>query len=428
MTKATIQKRTAADVDLHIIVTTEELQSAKAAVLASAKKDLKVSGFRPGQAPDAIVERQLDPAKLQLDVVEKVLAATFAEAVQGHNLKTLAQPKIDVKKFVPFDELEYEAKVAILPEISYDYTKIRVTHTAPKLDESEVRAALQNLQVQFAERESVKRAAQKGDEVRMDFEGTRDGGAVDGATGQNSLVVIGAGRFIPGFEDELIGLKKGDTKSFDITFPKEYHAADLAGAEVTFKVTLHEVRLIKQSELDDAFAKKVAGLDTLDALKADIRENLLESKAQEDDKAYESEVLTKALKETKLMISPVLEVDQYAELKADIEQQIKSSGMELDDWLKVQKKSTDEFEAELHQEAARRIGTGLIIRDIIEKQKITIAVDEVADQIEKMRMSYTDPETLKHLDHDHFKNDVANRLLTQKAVDWLCLQAKQKGK
>ncbi|MEI7818953.1 MAG: trigger factor [bacterium] len=426
MTKATIEKQTKAEVELKIIVSAKELQEAKAVVLAAAKKDLKVSGFRPGQAPDAIAERHLDPAKLQLDVVEKVLAATFTEAVQGHGLKTLAQPKVDVKKFVPYDELEYEAKVAILPDITYDYSKLRAKYKKAELDEAEVDMALENLQQQFAERESVDRGAKMGDEVRMDFEGVREGNPVEGAAAQNSLLVLGSGRFIPGYEEELVGLKKGDKKSFDITFPKDYHASDLAGKVVTFSVTIHEVRSVKLLELNDDFAKKVGGFQKIDQLKDDIRTNLLEGKQSEIDKAYETEVLELAVKNAKVEISELLEDEQYHDLKHEMEEKVKSSGMELDDWLEVQKKKKDDFKEELHEEARRRIGVGLIIRDVIEKQKLVVAVDEVQDQLEKMRTTYSDPEVLKHLDHDHFRNDVANRLVTQKAVDWLCSQAKQK--
>lgn len=389
------------------------------------KKNMKIAGFRPGQAPDAIAERNMDAAKLQLEVVEKVLAATFTEAVQGHGLKTLAQPKVDVKKFVPWDELEYEAKVAVLPEIAYDYTKLRVKYEPVKLDEKEVDMALENLQQQFAERKSVKREAKLGDEVRMDFEGVREGTPVESAAGQNSILVLGSGRFIPGFEDELVGLKKGDKKTFDITFPKDYHVADLAGKKVTFSVTINEVREVETPKLDDEFAKQVGGFKKLDELKEDIRKNLQEGKDNEAGRAYEAAVLAEALKQSKVAISELLEDEQYHEIKHELEEQVKSSGMQLDDWLKVQKKDEKTFKQELHDEAKRRIGVGLIIRDVIEKQKFEIRVDEVQDQIEKMRMTYTDPEVLEHLDHDHFKNDVANRLLTQKAVDWLCDLAKK---
>lgn len=424
MTKATIEKQSGSEVKLKVIVTPDELQSAKAAVLTEAKKGLKVAGFRPGQAPDAMVERQLDPAKFQMDVVEKILAATFTEAVQGHNLRTLAQPKVDIQKFVPFDELEYTATVAILPEISLDYSKLKVKYDAPTLDEAEVAVALSNLQQQAAERTTVERPAKDGDEVRIDFEGTLAGELVEGAAAQNSMVVLGSGRMIPGFEEALTGLKKGDKKTFDVTFPKDYHATDLAGKKVTFDITLHEVREIKLPELTDAFAKEVANMASLDELKADIRQNLLQGREQEARKAYEAEVLAKAIDGAKLEISPLLESEQVAELENEYAEQVKSQGLEIKDWLKIQKKTEDEFKADLTTEARRRIGVGLIIRDIIDKQKLTVPVDEVETELERMRTSYTDPEVLKHLDHDHFKSDLANRIITQKAVDWLCDQAK----
>ena len=428
MTKAIIHNQTASQVELKITVTSEELQSAKAAVLSEAKKNVKVPGFRPGQAPDAMAERQLDQAKLQMDVVEKVLAATFSEAVKGHDLNTLAQPKVDITKFVPFSEMEYTATVAVLPKIDYDYTKLRVAYDEPKVDDSEIDIALHNLQEQFAERKSVDRAAKQGDEVRLDFTGTRDGKPVEGAAAQNSMIVIGSGRLIPGFEDELVGLKKGDKKTFDIVFPKDYHASELAGQSVTFAIEIHEVREMEEIKLDDAFAKKVANMPKLENLTDDIRKNLQEGKEKDAKQGYESAVLEAAIKNAKLEISPLLEEEQTQDLRNEYAEKVKSQGMELEDWLKIQKKSQDEFEAELAEESKRRIGVGLIIRDILEKQKITVSEDEITSQLEIMRTNYTDPEVLKHLDHDHFRTDLANRLVTQKAVDWLTTQAKGSAK
>lgn len=424
MTKATISKKGDAEIELTVVVTKEELQSAKKAVIENLKKDLKVSGFRPGKAPDEIAERNIDPAKLQLEVVEKVLSATYTEAVQGHEIRALAEPKVDVTKFVPFDEMEYTAKIAIVPTIGYDYTKLKVKYDLPKVSDDEVKQALEELRRQAAERVTVKRAAKKGDEVRFDFEGVREGAPVEGAAGMNTLLELGSGKFIPGYEEELIGMKKGDEKTFDITFPENYHAEDLAGKVVTFTAKVHEVREIKLPKLDDEFAKKAAQMDSLKALKDDVRQNL--SSAREDDykKTYENAVLEEAMKQAKIPVSEMLEHEQAHELQHQYEHQVEASGMKLEDWLKVQGKDAKSFHDELHVEANRRISIGLIIRDVIEKQKFTATVAEVEDSVEKMRMSYSDPKILKELDSNEFKNDLANRIVTQKAVDWLCEQAK----
>ncbi len=424
MTKATITKRDPAELELTVVVTKAELASAKQAVLEQMKKDLKVPGFRPGKAPDDIAERHVDQAKFQLEVVEKVLAATYSEAVKGHEIRALAEPKVDVTKFVPFDEMEYVAKIAIVPTIDFDYAKLKVKYDAPKVSDKEIDVALKELQSQAAEPITVNRAAKLGDEVRFDFEGVREGTPVEGAAGQNTLLELGSGKFIPGYEDQLIGMKKGDEKTFDITFPADYHAEDLAGKVVAFTAKVHEVREKNLPKLDDSFAKTVAQLDSLKALKDDVRQNLVAGKEDDYKKEYENAVLEEAMKQVKLEVSPTLEHDQAHELEHQYEQQIASSGMKLEDWLKVQGKDEKSFHDELHVEAKRRISIGLIIRDVIEKQKFNVSVDEVQDNLEKMRMSYSDPQILKQLDAEEFKNDMANRMVTQKAVDWLCEQAK----
>jgi trigger factor len=426
MTKATISKREPAELELTVVVTKEELQSAKRAAIAKLKAGVKVAGFRPGKAPDEMVERELDQAKLQLEVVEKVLAATYTEAVQGHDIQALAEPKVEVTKFVPYEEMEYTAKISIVPTIDYDYTKTRVKYDPLQVSDDEVKTALVELQRQSAERKSVSRAAKMSDEVRFDFEGVREGQPVEGAAGMNHLLELGSGKFIPGYEEELVGMKKGSEKTFDITFPEDYHAADLAGKVVTFTAKVHEVREIVLPKLDDAFAKSLdMKFNKLADLKKDVKENIQIGKDDEYRKTYETEVLDKVIKETKLAVSKTLEDNQAHELEHQYEHQVESSGMKLDDWLKVQGKDPKEFHEELHVEARRRIAIGLIIRDIIEKQKFSASVGEVTDSLEKMRTSYSDPKILAELDRDEFKNDLSNRIVTQKAVDWLCDQAKQ---
>ncbi len=198
----------------------------------------------------------------------------------------------------------------------------------------------------------------------------------------------------------------------------------MAGQTVTFTATVNEVRAIKLAKLDDTFAKRAAQLETLDALKEDIKQNLLLGKEEDSRKVYETAVLDAVIKASKLEVSEMLEHEQAHELEHDFEKQIESSGMKLDDWLKVQKKDAKDFHQELHVEARRRISIGLIIRDIIEKQKFNVTTAEVEEALAKMRENYSDPQIIKELDDPKFKNDLANRLVTQKAVDWLCHNAK----
>jgi trigger factor len=261
--------------------------------------------------------------------------------------------------------------------------------------------------------------------VRFDFEGVREGKPVEGAAGMNHMLELGSGKFIPGYEEEMVGLKQGDEKTFDITFPKEYHAEDLAGKVVTFTVKVHEVREIVVPKLDDEFAKTIAQLDSLKALKDDIKQNLVAGKEEDYRKDYENAVLEKILKDVKLPVAKSLEDDQAHELEHQYERQIESSGMKLEDYLKVQGKDPNEFHQELHGEARRRIQSGLIIRDVVEKQKFTATLEEVEGNVEQMRMNYSDPKVLAELDKHEFRSDLANRMVTQKAVDWLCEQAKK---
>lgn len=422
MIKTTTQKAPSS-VTLTINVDEQFITPYKQAVLKRLKKDLKIAGFRPGMAPDNIAEKELGEARVQAEVLEEVIMHAYTRAVRDEKLETIASPKITLKKFVPYNDLEFIAEAPVMPEIKLDLKQLKVKKAEVKVDHKEVEETLAGLQKQSAKRAEKDSKIENEDEVTFDFTGVREGKPVEGASATNHVLVVGSKQFIPGFEENLLGLKKGDKKKFTVTFPKDYHAKDLAGRDVEFSVTINKVTEVDLPKMDDAWAKTVGPVKDLAALKSDIKGTLENQKQGEAIKSYENQVLEAAVNLAKFEVPASLVEEQAAKLRNETEENLKNSGLDIEKYLEIQKRSKADFEKELKTESEKRVKLGLILRHIIELQKLTVTDTEVSAEIEHLKEHYTDPKMLEELTHDHFKGDVRNHLLTTKAMGVLVAAA-----
>lgn len=416
-------KKAPSTVTLSISVDEEFIAPYKQAVLKRLKKDLKVSGFRPGMAPDNIAERELGEERVQAEVLEEVIMHAYTRGVRDEKLETVASPKISLKKFVPYTALEFEAEAPIMPKIALELTKLKVKKPEAKVDPKEVTETLEGLQKQSAVKTEKTTKIVNGDEVTFDFTGIREGKPVEGASATNHLLVVGSKQFIPGFEENLVGLKIGDKKKFIVTFPKDYHAKDLAGKDVEFSVAINKVTGVDLPKMDDAWAQSVGPVKNLAELKKDIEQTLLSQKQGEAIKGYENEVLEATTKLAKFEVPKGLVEEQATRLRAETDENLKNSGLDIEKYLEIQKRSKEDFEKELHNEAEKRVKLGLILRHIIESEKITVSEEETDSEILRFKEQYSDPKMLEHIEHDHFRDDVRNQLLTTKAVAVLVVAA-----
>lgn len=397
----------------------------KTAVLKRLKKDLKVDGFRPGQAPDNIAMRHLGEDRVQAEVIQEVIGMAYANQLREHkDIETLANPEVEIKKFVPYTEIEFTATAPLMPEIKFDYSKLKVKQPEIKISAKQVDEAIDVLRKQMATREATNKPIKKGDEVRFDFEGTREGKSVEGASAQNHVLTVGEGSFIPGFEENLIGLKDKGEKSFEVTFPKDYHAKDLQNAKVTFKVKINSVYEVKTPEVNDDFAMRAGNKKTVKELKEDIEKVLGEQEAERTRKDYENEILKSIMEQAKFELPQALIDQQKHQLEHEVEENLQNSGLDKKKYLEIQKRTEADFDKELTEESKKRIQGALILRDVIAKQKIAVSETELEQEIVRMRELYkSDPKIQEELTHDHFREDLRNHLLTQKAMAYLTDQA-----
>jgi trigger factor len=423
-TKPTSQTDTQAQ--LTITLDEAKLKGIVAHVMDELRPRVKASGFRPGKAPNNIVERELGSGYVQNEVLEHAIQDSYGQAIKEQKLPVVAPPQVQLEKFVPYTELAYKVTVDLMPKLTLPkYQDFRIKRPAVTVDPAEVERTLDDMRRRDAVRLDVDRAITDGDEVVFDFDGTKDGQPVRGASAKAQTLVIGSGLFIPGFEDELKGMKGGDEKSFDIRFPKEYHEASLAGEVVTFAVKIESVKELVLAELNDDFAKKSGDFKTVKDMKADLSERLAADKAEGATRDYEQLVLDKLLAETKPTIPASLLEQQLRRLRTELEQNLAYSGLDLPKYLELSKKSEADLTTELTPEAERRVGLAMVLTEVATAEGIALSAKELDDEIARMKAQYQDEATQAELDRPETREEVYNHLMASRVIAKLVGYASQ---
>ena len=424
--KAEITKRTDTHVTLRVTANAAELKHAAEHAYAKYRPQVKVAGFRPGKAPDHIVAREVGDQALQTEMLEHSIGHSYSDAIMQEKLAVIAQPDVQVKKFVPSTELEYEATVEVVPPVKLpDYKKIKKATRPVKVTEEQVDAMIEDLRRRLAGRVPALRAAEMGDEVKLDFDGTRDGKPVAGASGQNYTLKLGSGSFIPGFEEELVGLKVGDTKTFTTTFPKDYHEKELAGQSVEFSVTIHEVTSLELPEVNDEFATKIGPFKTVAELRTDVRGQLALEAEETSRRQYENELLEEIINKSHMNVPDRLVLQQIERMKGEMAQRLSSSGLTMEQYLQAQNQTQEAMEKEMRPEAEKRVKLAMILSEVAKKEQLTVGADEIEAEVEKLRLHYSDPVMQKELAGDKIKEDVYNHLMAGKVINTLIDYAKK---
>lgn len=413
--------------DTKVIVTVllgeEELQAAKQVALTKLGKEVKVPGFRKGKVPVSVVAKHVDPNTLAQQTIDDALSRSVAEAFLANDLQALDRPAVEIKKFVPDQELEFTAEVEILPKATLgDYKKLKLVREKASVSKVEVDEIIERIRKGLAEKKPVKREAKDGDEVLIDFIGKKNDVAFENGSSKNYELLLGSGSFIPGFEEQIVGHKSGEEFDIDVVFPKDYHAADLKGQKVVFAITLKEVREILLPEVDDAFAKKAGPFETAEELKKDIKRELLAQKEREADEKLKDEAVKQLVAVSKIEAPEVLVNDQAQSIEQDMTQNLAYRGMTIDQYIESKKyKDKDEWvKKEVLPVAKDRVKAGLLLSELSKVEKIEATSEELAERLNTMKQQYTNnPEMLKQLDDTSVQRDVANRLLTEKTVERL---------
>lgn len=425
--KAEITNQSDNQVTLKITASSDQIKHALEHTYDHYRPKVKASGFRAGKAPDNIVAREIGDEAIQAETLEHTMSHAYSDAVAEHNVAPIDQPKINLIKWVPYETLEFEAVIEIMPPIKLpDYKKIKKAKKAVKVEQSKIDEMVEDLRRRVAKRIPALDAAAMGDEVKFDFEGKKNGEIVEGAVSKNYTLKLGSNTFIPGFEEELVGVKVGDEKSFEITFPKDYHEKSLAGQPVVFKVNIHEVTRLKLPDVNDEFAGEVGPFKTVAELKNDIKDQLTVEAEEAAKREYENELLEDIASKVSFAVPERMASQQLERMKSEISQRLMSSGMNLDQYLEMQGKTQEELEKELRPDAEKRVLLALLLQEIAQAEKLTVTDDEIDTEIEALRMRYTDPKMQEQLNSHEVRNDIFNHLLTGKTIAKLVEYAQKK--
>lgn len=421
--KTTVKHLSDTKVLLTITLGAEALQTAEQVALVKLSRDLKVPGFRKGKVPASVAAKHVNPMTLQEAVLDNALSKAVAEAFIAENLQALERPSVEVKKFVPGQEVEFTAEAEIVPPVKLGkYQKLKAKKTAVKVNAKEIDDIIERMRQNFVEKKAVERAAKAGDEAVIDFVGKKDGVAFDGGTAKEYNLKLGEGQFIPGFEEGVIGHKAGDTFDLDLTFPKDYHAKELAGAKVVFSVTLHTVNELTLPELTDEFAAKCGPFTDMAELKADIKREITAQKEREAGEKLKDELVGELADSSKVALPELLIEDQMRSIEHDMTQNLMYQGLTLEQYLSAQKftNKDDWLKKEVRPAAEKRVKAGLVLAELSKELKIDISRDELSAQINALKQQYgKNAKLTKQFDDPNVHRDIANRMITDKTVEKL---------
>ena len=303
-----------------------------------------------------------------------------------------------------------------------DYKKLKTTIKPEKVVQKDIDEVLERIKKAFTEKKAVKRAAKKADTVNIDFTGKKDGVAFDGGTAEGFDLELGSGSFIPGFEEAIIGHKTGEEFDVDLSFPKDYHAKDLAGEKVVFTVKINSVNEASEPELNDEIAKKAGPFNNLNELKADITEQITKQKEQEASEKQKDDLVQQLVEKSEIPMPGVMIEDQKRAIEQDFIQNLAYQGLTLDSYLEVNKfKNKDEWMVkEVTPVAEKRVKSGLVLAELSKEFKVKVTPEELTNQINMFKMQYqNNPQVTAQFENPAVIQDIENRLATEKTVNRL---------
>lgn len=389
-------------------------------------KQVNVPGFRKGKMPRGMFEQRFGVESLYQDALDVILPDAYAKAIEETGIEPVDRPEIDIEQMEKGKELIFKATVTVKPEVKLgEYKGLEVEKIETEVTDEDVENELKTLQERHAELVLKEEgAAEDGDTVVIDFEGFVDGEAFEGGKAENYSLVLGSNSFIPGFEEQLVGVKAGEEKDVEVTFPEEYHAAELAGKPATFKVTVHEIKTKELPALDDEFAKDVdSEVETLAELKEKTKANLKHSKEHEAEHAVQDAVVEKATENAEMDIPEAMITTEVDRMMQEFAQRLQMQGMNLDLYFQFSGQDEQALREQMKEDATKRVRMNLTLEAIAEAEKIEVSDEEAEEEITKMSGMYNmSVEDIKNAlgGLDTVKKDVKIR----KAVEFLVQNSK----
>lgn len=389
-------------------------------------KDLKVKGFRPGKAPIDVVEKEIGSQKLYNEAANIAIQRTLPGILKDEKLEVVGMPEIVIKKIAKGDSMIYQVIFQLMPEVKLsDYKGLKIKKKEIKVEEDELKKSLDYLQNSRAKLVTVNRAAKKGDRIEVDFEIRSKGVKIENGESKNHPLVLGEGRFLPGFEKEIEGLKAGQEKEFSIKAPEDWPDKRIANKKLDFKAKMKLVQERNLPDINDEFAKSLGSFQSLADLKKSVKQGLTQEKEQKEKERIRIELAEKIAEKSEMDIPEALIDEEVEKIINEFKASIVNMGLEFDAYLKEIKKDINELKKDQQTQAKKRVRIGLCLKEIAKKENINISDEEVEAKINEDLKHYPNAEEVKkNIDLNQLKEYTKNILKNEKVFELLEKEAK----
>ena len=407
---------------LTIEVSAEEFESGLEKAYQQNKNRISLPGFRKGKAPRKMIERMYGAAIFYEDAANALIPGAYTKAAAECGEEVMSRPEIDVVQIEKGKPFIFTAEVALKPVVTLgEYKGLEVEKAVIEVSEEEVDKEVDRERENNSRMIDVDdRPVADGDRIKLDFEGFVDGVPFDGGKGTDYPLAIGSNSFIPGFEEQLIGAEIGAEVEVNVTFPEDYHAAELAGKPAVFKCKVNEIKVKELPDADDEFAKDVSEFDTLAEYKDDIRAKLLERKTADAKNAKEAKVVEKAVENATLEVPDVMVTEQVENMLEDFRRRIESQGITFEQYMQFTGMTPAQLDEQMKPEALKRIQNSLVLEAIAKAEQIEISEEKLDAEITKMAESYKmEADKLKEILGDAEKEQMKSDLAIQAAADMI---------
>ena len=414
---------------LTIEVPASEFEKALQSAYNKQKKSISVPGFRKGKVPRQMVEKMYGPEIFYEDAANELIPTAYEEELKNCDLEIVSRPTVDIVQIKKGENFIFTAEVAVKPEVTLgEYKGMEVDKTSTRVTQKEVEAKIKEEAEKNARTVTVEgRPVQDGDEVILDFEGFVDGKAFEGGKGENYPLTIGSGSFIPGFEEQLVGVEAEKEVEVKVTFPEEYHAEELKGKDAVFKCTVHEIKVKQIPEIDDEFAAEVSEFDTLDEYKADVKAKIKEQKENEGKQKKEDQAVEKAVANATMEIPEAMIDEQVRQMVNEFAQNMQYQGISFEQYCQITGMTLEKIQEETRPQAVKRIETRLVLEAIAKAENIEVTEERLDEEIKKMAESYNmEADKLKELMGEEEKKQMMEDIAVQDAVTFLVENAVEK--
>ncbi|MEE3419791.1 MAG: trigger factor [Lachnospiraceae bacterium] len=425
---STVEKLEHNMVKITVEVPAEDFTKACTEAYKRQRGSISLPGFRKGHAPQQLIEKMYGPSVFFEQAANICINTTYDKEAKDTGLEFVSRPEFDITQIEKGKPFIYTAEVAVRPEVTLgDYKGIEVKKQDVEVTDDEIEAEVRKEQEKNARLVDVTdRPVESGDTVTLDYSGSVDGVKFDGGTAEDQQLVIGSNTFIPGFEDQLIGVSAGESKDVVVTFPAEYHAEDLAGKEAVFACTVHKIQKKELPEIDDDFAQDVSEFNTLDEYKNDIRSRLLDTKTKEAKTEKENQAVDKLIETSEMDIPDAMINAQADQMYMDFARRLQSQGIPMDMYLQYQGSDEAKLKEEMKPQAKKQIQSRLALEAVAAAENIEISDEKVDEELQKIADQYKmEVEDLKKSVSDYEKEQMKKDLAVQEAITLITENAKE---